>query len=150
MNNIKNTASQEIYWKYIKHLGKYMSFDEGYRIGRDFGDFPDTRFMREFEEPIIPVIEVQYTTNGHEGPYSCRKSVPTNFHISDKARIFILNLIRSCTSVVDNGMGIGFGFTERWNDIKVIEQCVDAYLKKHPELLKVNRSITDDWEQSKS
>ena len=129
-----NVVAQGVYKKYLEHLLEYMSYREDFRIGHEFGSgVPNVRFMREFEEKIICIVEVEYLR---------KEDIPPGFTISDKARKYILNL------VTKSGCDMSPQYYDNWNDVLAIQQCVDNYIEKHPELIREHRLITDTWEPS--
>ena len=112
-----------------------MRYREEDRIECDLeyatNQFPDIKFMMEFEEKMATVVELYSLYNLDV------KSLNPKI-ISDKARKFIFGLLRISDNI----------YHEYWNEVKSVAQCVENYLEKHPELFREHRLITDNWEPS--
>ena len=143
---IDDTVAQGIFQKYFDYLMFYLSHSKINRINGQFHGFIDLKFMQEFEQKILPVVRV---TNWSEGIADADEIA------SDAVREFIANILlkERITKQIPDSCGyydeeIKLVYYEKWNEIHSIEECVESYLKNHPELTRNTRFITDDWEVS--
>lgn len=131
MNKYNDAIAQRIYERYIRCLTEYFNCDNVLH---------DLPFMTEIEEKIIKIVGIRYASDG-KGNFNSEAAHPHRDVLADKARSFLKNILSPVGQLKDSTY-------LRWNDVMVMQQCIENYLDKHPEITREHRLITDNWESS--